>query len=128
MGSVQAAQSRPSWTITKVASTGTIVLRFVGPTRTWEIAEFLAALSEMMPAENGNVVFDLRDLHGHNPETKGPVKKWLSDNKARIGQITVVVPRAATMLKIVTSVIGLASGLKIKIRDDLDGGASVQNL
>lgn len=128
MGSVQAAPSRPSWTITKVASTGTIVLRFVGPTRTWEIGEFLAALSEMMPTEHANIVFDLRDLHGHNPETKGPIKKWLIEHKARVGQITVVVQRAATMLKIVTSVIGLASGIKIRIRDDLDGGTSVLDL
>jgi hypothetical protein len=119
---------RPSWTITKIASTGVIVLRFVGPTRTWEPPEFLAALSEMMPDENANVIFDLRELSGHNPETKQPIKQWLIANKARIASLTVVVARFATIIKIATAVIGLATGIKIKIRDDFDGETSVRNL
>jgi hypothetical protein len=119
---------KPSWTITKVASTGVIVLRFVGPTRTWEPPEFLAALSEMMPDENANIIFDLRELNGHNPETKQPIKQWLIANKARIASLTVVVARFATIIKVATAVIGLATGIKIKIRDDLDGETSVRNL
>lgn len=114
-------EQRPSWTITKSAATGTIVLRFVGPTQSWEIPEFFAALTEMMPAENAQVIFDLRELEGHNPDTKAPSKKWLTENKARIGQVTIVVRRAATLLKIVAGVLGLASGVKIKVRDDLEG-------
>jgi hypothetical protein len=121
-------RERPSWTITKVASMGVIVLRFVGPTRTWETPEFLSALSEMMPDENANIIFDLRELAGHNPETKQPIKKWLLANKTRIASLTVVVARYATLIKIATSVIGLATGIRIKIRDDLDGEASVRNL
>lgn len=124
----RAPHERPSWTITKVASTDVIVLRFVGPTRTAEAPEFLSALSEMMPDENANIIFDLRELGGHNPETKQPIKKWLLANKTRIASLTVVVARYATMIKIATSVIGLATGIKIKIRDDLDGDASVRNL
>jgi hypothetical protein len=121
-------EERPSWTITKVASTGVIVLRFVGPTRTWEVAEFLGALTEMMPDENANIIFDLRELDGHNPETKQPIKKWLLANRARIATLTVVLARFATILKVATAVIGLATGIKIKIRDDLDGETSVRNL
>jgi hypothetical protein len=97
------------------------VLRFVGRTRSWEIPEFFAALTDMMPAENAQVIFDLRELESHNPDTKGPSKKWLRENRARIGQITIVVRRAATLLKIVSGVLGLASGLKMKVRDDLEG-------
>lgn len=119
---------RPSWTITKLASTGVIVLRFVGPTRTWEAPEFLSALSDMMPDENANIIFDLRELAGHNPETKQPIKKWLLAHKTRIASLTVVVARYATLIKIATAVIGLATGIRIKIRDDLDGEASLRNL
>jgi hypothetical protein len=119
---------RPSWTITKLASTGVIVLRFVGPTRTGEAPEFLSALSDMMPDENANIIFDLRELDGHNPETKQPIKKWLLANKSRIASLTVVVARYATLIKIATAVIGLATGIRIKIRDDLDGEASLRNL
>jgi hypothetical protein len=121
-------RERPSWTITKLVSTGTIVLRFIGPTRNGEVFEFLAALTEMMPSENANVVFDLRELLGHNPETKLPIKTWLIANKARLGQVTVVVSRAATIVKMATAVISLASGIKIKIRDDMDGEVSLTNL
>lgn len=116
-----APRDRASWTITKSAATGTIVLRFVGPTQSSEIHEFFVALTEMMPAENAQVIFDLRELEGHNPDTKALSKKWLMENKARIGQITIVVRRAATLLKIVTGVLGLASGVKMKVRDDLEG-------
>jgi hypothetical protein len=123
-----ALREKPSWTITKVASTGVIVLRFVGPTRTWEVPEFLSALTEMMPDENANIIFDLRDLDGHNPDTKQPIKQWLSSHKPRIANLTVVVRRYATILKVATAVIGLATGIKIKIRDDLDGETSVRNL
>jgi hypothetical protein len=114
-------RDRPSWAITKSAATGAIVLRFVGATRSWEIPEFFAALDEMMPAENAQVIFDLRELDGHNPDTKAPSKKWLLENKSRIGQVTIVVPRAATILKIVAGVLSLASGVKMKVRDDLEG-------
>jgi hypothetical protein len=42
--------------------------------------------------------------------------------------LTVVLPKAATVLKIATAVIGLATGIKIKIRDDLDGVTSMRHL
>ncbi len=114
------AGGKPSWAITKVAATGTIWLRFVGPTLTDEVPDFIAALDEMMPEENANVVFDLRRLVGHNPDTKEPIKTWLRDNKPRIAQITVLVPKSGTILKMVTAVIALATGVKIQIREDMD--------
>lgn len=123
-----ARRERPSWSITKSAATGTIVIRFVGPTRTVEVPEFLAAISDMMPDEDASLIFDLRELVGHNPDTKQPIKKWLIEHRSRIGQITVVVPKAAAILKMATAVIALASGLKIKVRDDLDAGISASKL
>ena len=104
------------------------MLRFVGPTRSWEIPDFFAALNEMMPAKDAQVIFDLRELDGHNPDTKAPSKRWLMENKSRIGQVTMVVPRAATILKIVIGVLSLASGVKMKVRDDLEGEVPVSSL
>jgi hypothetical protein len=120
----RAGGDKASWRIAKVAATGTIWLRFVGPTRTEEVPDFLKALEEMMPEEDANVVFDLRQLEGHNPETKDPIKTWLRENKPRLGTVTVLVPKAGSILKMVTAVIGLATGIKINIRDDLDENAS----
>lgn len=122
---VRFQRDRPSWAITKSAATGVIVLRFMGPTRSWEIPEFFAALGEMMPAENAQIIFDLRELEGHNPDTKAPSKRWLLENKSRIARVTVVVPRAATILKIVAGVLSLATGVKLTVRDDLEGDAPV---
>ena len=124
----RAGGDKPSWRIAKVAATGTIWLRFVGPTRTEEVPDFLKALDEMMPDEDANVVFDLRELDGHNPNTKDPIKNWLRENKHRISAVTVLVPRAGAILKMVTAVIGLATGVKIHIRDDTDESASAANL
>jgi hypothetical protein len=119
---------KASWSITKVAATGTIWLRFVGPTRTWEVPEFINALNEMMPGEDGHFVFDLRELEGHNPDTKEPIKTWLRQNKPRIASVTVLVPKTGAILKMVTAVISLATGVKIHIREEMDGGASVATL
>jgi hypothetical protein len=124
----QAGGDKPSWRIAKVAATGTIWLRFVGPTRTEEVPGFIGALDEMMPDEDANVVFDLRELDGHNPDTKEPIKTWLRDNKSRLSTVTVIVPKAGAILKMVTAVISLATGVKIHIRDDMDESASVASL
>ncbi|HWZ90450.1 MAG TPA: hypothetical protein VNW92_16415 [Polyangiaceae bacterium] len=124
----QAGGEKPSWGITKVAATGTIWLRFVGPTRSEETPDFINALNEMMPDEDANVVFDLRELVGHNPDTKEPIKTWLRENKPRIATITVIVPKSGAILKMVTAVISLATGVKISIRDDIAESASVANL
>jgi hypothetical protein len=122
---VRARGEKPSWGITKAASTGTILLRFVGPTRTAEVPEFISALDEMMPEEDANVVFDLRELDGHNPDTKEPIKNWLQRNKARISAVTVLVPKSGTILKMVTAVISLATGVKIRIREELEENFSI---
>jgi hypothetical protein len=117
--------AKASWGITKAAGSGAIWLRFAGPTRTEEIPECLTALSEMMPMEAASIVFDLREIEGHNPETKEPIKAWLGKNKTKIKQITVLVPRSSTIHKLATAVISLAAGVKIRIRDDVGEGASV---
>jgi hypothetical protein len=124
----RAGGDKHSWGITKVAASGTIWLRFVGPTRTSEVPDFINALNEMMPEEDANLVFDLRELDGHNPDTKEPIKTWLRDNKARIAAVTVIVPKSGAILKMVTAVISLATGVKIRIRDDMDESNSVVNL
>jgi hypothetical protein len=118
----------PSWNLTTGAATGTLVLRFVGPTRTHEIPEFLAALTRHMPARQAHVIFDLRELQGHNLDTRAPIQRWLLEHRPRLAQVTVVVKKAATIIKMATSVVGMATGLNIKIRDDLDADASILHL
>jgi hypothetical protein len=111
----------PSWTLIKGAVTGTVVLRFVGPTSTEEIPEFLAALSKQLPEREAHVIFDLRELEGHNLDTRAPVQRWLREHKSRIARLTVVLQKAATIVKMAATVVGLASGVRIEIRDDIEG-------
>lgn len=126
--SQEKAATRPPWTLTKLASDGTVVIRFFDHTPTHEIPIFFAAISEMMPAQNANVIFDLRELVSHNPDTKEYAKRWLLENKSRLAQVTVVVAKTATILKMATAVVGLASGVKIRLRDDLGVGEPVSLL
>jgi len=126
-GDQQQAQ-RPSWTLLEGAGTGTLVLRFVGPTLTEEIPQFLAALSKQLPARDAHIVFDLRELEGHNLDTRAPMQRWLRENKSRIARLTVLLEKAATIIKMAATVVGLASGVKIEMRDDLEPDASVFDL
>jgi DNA-binding transcriptional LysR family regulator len=118
----------PSWTLNKGAASGTLVLRFVGPTATHEIPGFLAALDKLMPQRDAHVIFDLRELVGHNLDTRAPIQRWLLDNRPRLAQVTVVVNKAATIIKMASSVVGMATGIKLVVRDDLETDGSVMNL
>jgi hypothetical protein len=121
-------QGARSWSLTQGSVSGTLVLRFVGPTPTAESPGFLGALREHMPQGEAHIVFDVRELVGHNVDTRIALQRWLLDNRARIAQVTVVVNKAATIVKMATSVVSMAARIKIKIRDDLEGEASVLHL
>lgn len=107
------------WSIREAASSGTLLLKFVGTTPTLEFRRFLAALTARLPEEPATLVFDLRDMGGHNPEAKEPMKDWLLANKLGIRAIVVVVPKSKVILKMVTAAIGIAVGVKITIREEL---------
>jgi hypothetical protein len=117
---------RRSWTLSTGAASGSLIVRFVGPTATHEIPEFLAALAQNMPPHSAHITFDLRELQGHNVEARVPIQRWLIDNRSRIAQVTVLVRKAATIIKMATSVVALATGMKIEIRNDLGVDSSVR--
>ena len=116
------ADRSASWQIS-VAADGTIHAKFVGPTPSDEIASFIEALVARMPEANARLVFDLRELGGYNSETKAPMKAWLSQYKLAIQELTVLVPKSGTILKVVIAAIALATGVKIRIREDLEEAA-----
>jgi len=73
-------------------------------------------------------VFDIRELEGHNSEVRSAFQQWLMEHRSRVASVTVVVKKAATLLKVAASVVKLATGLEIQIRDDLESDASVFHL
>lgn len=121
-------QGAPSWTLTTGAASGSLILRFVGPTATREIPDFLAALSQNLPPHSAHLIVDLRELEGHNLDTRAPIQRWLIEHRSRIAQVTVLVKKAATIIKMATSVVALATGMKIEIRDDLAVASSVRRI
>jgi hypothetical protein len=118
---VAVSGERKSWTIGKGAASGTVVLRFIGRTPTEEIPAFLRALTQLMPSRDAHLVFDLRALEGHNLDTRVPIQAWLLQHKSRIADVTVLVKKAARIIKMATAVVGLAAGIAIKLRDDVQG-------
>jgi hypothetical protein len=120
------AGSSESWQI-RVAPSGVIVCKFIGPTPLDELSAFIIALEEIMPAANARLVFDLRELGGYNSDTKAPMKAWLLEHKLAIRELTVLVPKSSTILKVVVAAIALATGMKLKIREDLDEAASLSS-
>lgn len=115
------ASERPSqstWQIGKAANGGAIWVKFVGPTPTDEVRACIGALTASMPASHARVVFDLRELDGYNPDTKQPIKSWLLENKLVLDEVTVIIPKSGVWLRMVTAAMGLAVGVRIRIRDD----------
>ena len=113
------AKNNESWQIS-VAPDGLIYARFVGPTPMPEIWKFIDALVAVTPPSNARIVFDLRELGGYNSETKGPMKAWLSKHKLAIKELTVLVAKSGTMVKMIVAAVGLAAGVKIRIREDYE--------
>jgi hypothetical protein len=116
-----ASRERKGWAIGKGAASGTVVLRFIGRTPTEEIPAFLGALTQLMPSRDAHIVFDLLQLEGHNLDTRAPIQAWLLQHKSRIADVTVLVKRAAPIIKMAATVVGLAVGIAIRIRDDVQG-------
>lgn len=121
-------RSKRSWSLSTGAATGSLILRFIGPTSTADIPEFLAALSHNMPKQGAHLIFDLRELEGHNLDARAPIQHWLSDNRSRIEQVTVLVNRASTIIKMAVSVVSLATGMKFEIRDGMASDSSVRRI
>ncbi len=111
-----------TWRIGRAPRDGAIWLKFVGPTPTEEVGAFLDTLTASMPQSRARVVFDLRELNGYNPDTKQPIKRWLIEHKLRLAEVTVLIPKSGMWLRMVTAAIGLAVGVKICIRDELNEG------
>lgn len=116
------AKRSASWQI-NVTEDGVIHSKFTGPTPSDEIAPFTEALTARMPAAHARLVFDLRELGAYNAETKAPMKAWLLEHKLAILELTVLVPKSGAMLKMVVAAIALATGVKIRIREDLEDAA-----
>lgn len=97
---------------------GRIYLSFFGPTATDALAECLKALTTMMH-DDVQLIVDLRELDGHNVESRPLWRDWLTRHKAQLSNVVVVVKRAMVMYRMVTTAVGLAAGVRIHVVEHL---------
>jgi hypothetical protein len=112
--------SLSTWQIGKATNDGAIWIKFVGPTPTDQVRACLETLTAALPESHVRVVFDLRELNGYNPDSKQPVKSWLLEHKLLLDEVTVIIPKSGSWLRMVTAAMGIAVGVKIRIRDAAD--------
>lgn len=97
---------------------GRVYLSFFGPTATEALVECFKALSEMMH-DDVQLVVDIRELDGHNVESRQLWRDWLAQHKAQLRNVVVVVKRAMVMYRMVIAAVGLAAGVRIHVVEHL---------
>lgn len=90
---------------------------FFGPTSTRGLREGIAALERVMPKGDDKIdlVIDLNRLVGHNPDSRATWTEWLVHNKRKLNLVLVVVPQAASLIKMVAAAVGLAAGIRLRV-------------
>lgn len=85
-------------------------------------------MEALMPDHGARLVFDLREMLERSPETKEPIRVWLAQNKERLADVEVIVAEADAVTKMMAAVVGLAAGVKLRIREapDVDSAADTR--
>lgn len=99
----------------RVLHSGAIVLKFVGPTPVESFVQILRELEDSLPASGARLVWDLRQLVGHNSEVRKLIIDFLARHRKRISTIDVIVPESNAIIRMVTATVGLAVGIKINL-------------
>ncbi len=105
------------WSL-RVDALGRIQVVFVGPTITEALVRCLNALSSVM-RDRAEVIVDIRDLVGHNTDSRDLWRGWLAKHKTQLRSLTVVVKRAMALHRMVTVAVGLAVGIRIHVVDEM---------
>lgn len=92
-----------------------LVVQFHGYTPTDDLRKCLRALSGALPAKDGHVIVDLREIDGHNPEVRDPWKSWIQQHKSRLASIDVVITNTNVVTRMVVGALGLATGVRMRL-------------
>jgi hypothetical protein len=116
-GKVLPRYSGEGWSL-RLDALGRIQLTFVGPTKTDAMVACLDALSSVM-RERTDLIIDIRELDGHNIDTRDLWKVWLSKHKRDVRSVIVVLKRAMALHRMVTAAVGLAVGIRIEVTEQV---------
>lgn len=105
------------WSL-RVDALGRVQLTFIGPTKTDAMVACLEALSSVM-RDRTDLIIDIRELNGHNIDTRDLWKVWLGKHKRQIRSVVVVLQRAMALHRMVTAAVGLAVGIRIEVAEEV---------
>ncbi len=108
------------WQITPQPSQNTLLIRYWGPTPTDALGASLDELERAMPKVPTTLVVDVRELEGHNPDSRHLWQAFLAKYKANLVAVYVVVPSAWAIHRMVASVMGLAVGIRLRLVESPD--------
>jgi hypothetical protein len=69
--------------------------------------------------DRADLVIDIRELNGHNSETRDLWKVWLGKHKRQVRSVVVVLQRAMALHRMVTAAVGLAVGIRIEVAEEV---------
>lgn len=108
------------WQITPQPLRNTILIRYWGPTSSEALTASLDELGAAMPKVRTTLVVDLRELVGHNPDSRHLWQAFLAEHKPMLETVYVIVPRAWAIHRMVASVMGLAVGMRLRLIESPD--------
>lgn len=116
-GKIPPRHTGEGWSL-RIDALGRIQLAFVGPTKTQAMVQCLEALSSVMH-DRAELIIDIRELNGHNIDTRELWKTWFGRHKSQIRKVLVVMKRAMVLHRMVTAAVGLAVGIRIEVAEEI---------
>ncbi|MCU0685853.1 MAG: hypothetical protein MUF34_27030 [Polyangiaceae bacterium] len=108
------------WQITPQPSRNAMLIRYWGPNPTEALIASVEELERAMPKVRTKLVVDVREVIGHNPASRQIWQDFLLAHKARVELVYLIAPRAATIHRMVASVLGLAVGIRLRLVETPD--------
>ena len=116
-GKIPPRYTGDGWSL-RIDALGRIQLAFIGPTRTDAMVRCLDALSSVMH-DRAELIVDIRELAGHNIDTRELWKAWFGRHKSQVRKVIVVMKRAMVLHRMVTAAVGLAVGIRIDVAEEI---------
>jgi hypothetical protein len=108
------------WQITPQPLRNTILIRYWGTTSSEALTASLDELATAMPKVPTTLVVDVRELVGHNPDSRQLWQAFLAEHRPKLETVYVIVPRAWAIHRMVASVMGLAVGMRLRLIESPD--------
>ena len=108
------------WHITPQPLRKSVLIRYWGPNPTEALTASLQELERVMPNARTTLVVDVRDVVGHNPDSRHLWQEFMARHKRNLVAVYLIVPRAWAIHRMVATVMGLAVGIPMRLVESAD--------